>query len=139
VPMQDESFNFSFSGLKTAFLYQLRKMPLDDQTRSRAELLASFQEAALESLLGKVRKTINLIWPKAIVAGGGVAANSQLRKKLRQLSDASHVPSFFPPPFLCADNAAMIGYLAWKLTQYGHAPSPDNSARPRWPLESLSR
>jgi len=134
--MPDGSFNFSFSGLKTAFLYKLRELPPDDVPRITPDLLASFQEAALNSVVSKIRHAITATHPRALVAAGGVAANSSLRAKLQQVGDSFGIPCRFPALRYCGDNAAMIAYLAWKLEHAGLADL-EYTVRPRWGLETL--
>jgi N6-L-threonylcarbamoyladenine synthase len=134
--MSDGSFNFSFSGLKTAFLYALRALPAKTVPDVTPDLLASFQEAALNSVSFKLRKAIAETRPKALVAAGGVAANSVLRAKLTRLAEDFGIPCRFPALHFCGDNAAMIGYLAWKLEQAG-LYNLDATVRPRWGIETL--
>jgi N6-L-threonylcarbamoyladenine synthase len=138
IAMLDESPNFSFSGLKTSFLYATRKLPQNDLPNQTANLLASFQEAALKSVVLKVRRVLESIAPHALVIAGGVAANSRLRALFQQLGQEFQIPCFFPSIQLCGDNAAMIGYLAWRLENSGVPNCLDPIARPRWPLEALS-
>ncbi len=135
--MDDGSLNFSFSGLKTAYLYRIKALPLDVVQNDASDLLASFQATALDSVVNKVRRAIRSEEPKAIVAAGGVAANSRLRFMLTDLANEFHIASHFPSRKLCMDNAGMIGYLAWKLEQSGITDPADWPVRPRWPIESL--
>lgn len=126
------SFDFSFSGLKTAVLRQIQQITghnpgiidgkksyqLDSQTI--ADLSASFQKAAIGALIKQTHKAYLQLKPKALVVGGGVAANSYLRKKMQEL-----IPStIFVPPVLCTDNAAMIGALAYQKYQKGQFNDP---------------
>lgn len=134
--MPDSSFNFSFSGLKTAFLYKFRALSSAEAQSATPDLLASFQEAALSSVVHKIRNAITAAQPKAIVAAGGVAANSALRTKLTQLGDDFHIPCRFPALPFCGDNAAMIAYLACKLERSALRDG-ELMVRPRWGLESL--
>ncbi|PIR42748.1 tRNA (adenosine(37)-N6)-threonylcarbamoyltransferase complex transferase subunit TsaD [candidate division WWE3 bacterium CG_4_9_14_0_2_um_filter_35_11] len=123
--------NWSFSGLKTAVLYQIKKLQnvyeskpdkkefrMNDASMNLSEkeisdLAASFQEAALESLLMKLRKAISQYSPKMLVIGGGVIANQALRNKLEKLCDISKTKLVYPiPMWLCTDNASMIAIAA---------------------------
>lgn len=136
--MAGQGYDFSFSGLKTAVLYQLKKMNSSQISDTLPDILASFQEAALGSVLDKIRQAIQTYQPRALVAAGGVAANSRLRELLTAAAENRGIPCFLPTPEVCGDNAAMIGYLAWKLNQAGLARAADDAVRPRWPLEILS-
>jgi N6-L-threonylcarbamoyladenine synthase len=138
VSMNDASADFSFSGLKTAVVYRVRAMNEKEIYERKADLLASFQEAAVASVLLKIERAARDRHPRALVAAGGVAANSELRRRIAKLAADRKVRSCFPPPQFCGDNAAMIGYLAWKLEEAGFGHETLQSVRPRWPLESLA-
>jgi len=133
----DNSYDFSFSGLKTAFLYAMRALPHHGISDHTADLLASFQEAALEAVMIKIRRALGRANFRALVAAGGVASNSQLRVKLQQAADEAGVPCVIPPPKFCMDNAAMVGYTAWKLLQNGVPAPVCQAVRPRWMLQEL--
>jgi N6-L-threonylcarbamoyladenine synthase len=137
LPLADGSLNFSFSGLKTAFLYKLRTMSQHSVPDLAPDLLASFQDAALTAVLQKIRAATIAVHPKALVAAGGVAANSVLRAKLEQLARDFGVACRVPALRYCGDNAAMIAYLAWKLENAGLGDA-DYTVRPRWGLETLT-
>jgi N6-L-threonylcarbamoyladenine synthase len=138
-PLNDESLNFSFSGLKTSFLYRIKPMTDAERDANRADLLAAFQDAALTSVAMKMEKAVVRYQPRAIVAAGGVAANSCLRGKLDGLGNKYAVPCHYPALQYCGDNAAMIGYLAWKMDLEGCPIEDKDSPRPRWPLDALPR
>ena len=135
-PMSDASLDFSFSGLKTAVLYAIRDK--DEALRSRItpDILASFQESALTSVISKIRRATDLYNPHAIVAAGGVAANSRLRTLLGKLCAEHEISCRCPSIKYCMDNAAMIGYVAWKLEQAG-IQDEISAVRPRWSLTEL--
>jgi N6-L-threonylcarbamoyladenine synthase len=96
--------DFSFSGLKTALLYKLRDQPDAD----RADLAASYQRAIVEALVARTRQALEREGIERLAIGGGVAANSELRRAVRALD----VPVWVPPMELCTDNAAMIAGAA---------------------------
>ena len=96
--------DFSFSGLKTALLYTLRDQP----DASRADLAASYQRAIVDALVSRTRKAVEDEGLPRLAIGGGVAANSELRERMRELD----VPLWVPPLELCTDNAAMIAGAA---------------------------
>lgn len=135
-PLRDDSLNFSFSGLKTAFLRRMQEhasLIADDP----ADLLAAFQETALQSVMSKVRKAVPRTQPRALVLAGGVAANSRLRALMSELGTELAIPVHAPALRFCGDNAAMIGYLAWRLHTEGIKPDDEQFVRPRWPLTAL--
>ncbi|HEY9683755.1 MAG TPA: tRNA (adenosine(37)-N6)-threonylcarbamoyltransferase complex transferase subunit TsaD [Oculatellaceae cyanobacterium] len=96
-------YGFSFSGLKTAVLRCVEKLP---PPLPVADLAASFQSAVVKVLVKKTLLAQQEFNAPHIVLAGGVAANSQLR---RQLQESSPVPVLFPPSKYCTDNAAMVG------------------------------
>jgi N6-L-threonylcarbamoyladenine synthase len=115
--------DFSFSGVKTALLYEVRKRgELTEQ--SRADLAASYQEAIVDALLQRVEAAQAAQPAPVIVLGGGVARNRRLREAANQrLGSLARV--IIPAPELCTDNAAMIGaaaLLEWE--RRGPDPAP---------------
>jgi N6-L-threonylcarbamoyladenine synthase len=116
--------DFSFSGLKTSLLYKLRELadpPL-------ADLAASYQRAIVDALVARTRKALERTGLQRLAIGGGVAANSELRKAVTDLG----VPVWVPPMELCTDNAAMIAGAARFLEPlpYPDYLSLDAAARP---------
>jgi N6-L-threonylcarbamoyladenine synthase len=114
-------YDFSFSGVKTALLYEVRKRgALSDQ--ARADLAASYQEAIVDALLRRVEAAQAEAPAPAIVLGGGVARNRRLREAAQaRLGQGAHL--VIPAPELCTDNAAMIGAAA--LVEWGRrGPDP---------------
>jgi N6-L-threonylcarbamoyladenine synthase len=96
--------DFSFSGVKTALLYAVRKLPQDELERRRADLAASYQRALVRALVERTREASEQTGAEQIAVVGGVAANSELRSSLPEAALA-------PLP-LCTDNAAMIASAA---------------------------
>jgi N6-L-threonylcarbamoyladenine synthase len=127
--------DFSFSGLKTAVLYAVRKLEQAGAEIPVADLCASFQAAAIETLLSK---TLRLIDTQAICqlsVTGGVSANSLLRTRLQAEAEARGLQVLMPPLSLCTDNAAMIAACAWY--QWQRQPLDMRfklQTRPRFPL-----
>jgi N6-L-threonylcarbamoyladenine synthase len=114
-------FDFSFSGVKTALLYEVRKRKsISDQ--ARADLAASYQEAIVDALLQRVEAAQASDPAPTIVLGGGVARNRRLREAAKaRLGKKAHL--VIPAPELCTDNAAMIGAAA--LIEWGRrGPDP---------------
>lgn len=136
VSMRDGSFNFSFSGLKTAVAYKLRDEPEWMAENRRGDLLASFQSAAMQSVLEKLDRAVANYNVKAIAAAGGVAANSALRNGMAKIAEKHRIELAVPAMKYCADNAAMIGFVAWKQLAAG-IPAATLAVRPRWLLSDL--
>jgi len=111
-PMIDnESFEFSFSGLKTALYYLIKQKPdLLSNAQTIHNLAASFQEAIVDVLVDKTIRAAKHFKVKSIILGGGVAANRQLRKRLQMQSP---LPVHFPPINLSTDNAATTASCAY--------------------------
>lgn len=112
--------DFSYSGLKTAFRYQVEKMSPRDILAALPHLAASFQAKAFTHLLKKVEAALDNTGLKLLVAGGGVVANQLLRTRLRALAKPKGATLYFPPDeILISDNAAMIGVAAHFKYQNG--------------------
>jgi N6-L-threonylcarbamoyladenine synthase len=117
---------FSFSGLKTALLWQIKKLKDGSRELPVNDLCASFQRAVTEALVAKVSLAVRLAGVKNVAASGGVAANSALRRALA----AGRWNTYLPSPARCTDNAVMIalaGHNAWHRgvrNQSGLAPDP---------------
>ena len=105
-----DGFNFSFSGLKTAVLRLVKSF--DGKDLPVADICASFQECVSSTLLKKVKKAAEEHCYKQIVLAGGVAANSEIRKKIFQLESEGY-KVFAPPMKYCTDNAAMVASAAY--------------------------
>ena len=107
-----DSLDFSFSGLKTALVYKVRELGEEGMLARRADLAASFERAVVRSLLLKVEQALESERPPGLAIGGGVAANSLLRREVTALCERKGLKLKIPPPALCTDNAAMIGSAA---------------------------
>ncbi len=113
--LHNPTYNFSFSGLKTAVLYYLRKNPqhrIDD-------ISASFQEAVVDVLTGKTIRAATEFNVKTVSASGGVSINQRFREKLGAECDRRGLRLLLAPPELCTDNAAMIAALAYHKLERG--------------------
>ncbi|MDD2483230.1 MAG: tRNA (adenosine(37)-N6)-threonylcarbamoyltransferase complex transferase subunit TsaD [Candidatus Shapirobacteria bacterium] len=109
-----KNFDYSFSGLKTSFYYQIKDWPKEKIGENLTNLSATFQDAVFDSLLIKLKKAIEFYNPKTILASGGVMANLELRKRLRKLAKENNTPLFMPvKKQFNTDNAAMIGITAY--------------------------
>jgi N6-L-threonylcarbamoyladenine synthase len=109
----DGSFDFSFSGLKSAVLNYLNKMEMTDTEVNKADVAASFQKAVVEVLTDNVMKVCKERGVKKIAIAGGVASNSALRGNLIKEGSKIGIEVLFPAPILCTDNAAMIASAAY--------------------------
>ena len=99
------SWDFSFSGLKTAVLRLVRALEREGQPLPVADLAASFQSAVVDVLAEKTAAAAREFGARQILLAGGVSANRLLRQRVRE---SAEVPVLYPPPLLCTDNAAMI-------------------------------
>lgn len=111
--LEEGTFDFSFSGLKTAVINYLRREEEQKNPLPKADVAASFQEAVVEVLAEKTFRAARESGARAVLVAGGVAANSRLRALFREKSRQEHLPVFYPPPVLCTDNAAMIACAAY--------------------------
>jgi N6-L-threonylcarbamoyladenine synthase len=124
--------HFSFAGLKSAVL-----RAHDSDRYDAADIAASFQQAAIECLVDRCRVALDACQPViALVIAGGVAANWAVRSALSELADAVDLRLVAPPPQLCTDNAAMIGWAGAERFAAGLFDPLDFAARPRWPLDA---
>lgn len=126
-----EEPHFSFAGLKSAVL-----RAAESGEHHPADIAASFQRAAIDCLQDRLRRALETMDEvTALVVAGGVAANRQVRQSLQTLA-ASHGLRFVaPPPELCTDNGAMIGWAGIERLRQGASDPLDLAARPRWPLD----
>jgi N6-L-threonylcarbamoyladenine synthase len=138
-----DSFDFSFSGLKTA---ARRTIAVETDgvgttigeaalTPDRvAELSYGFQESVIDVLVTKTLRAARQVGAKSVVLGGGVAANRVLRDRLAAGAAAAGIPLVVPRPALCTDNGAMIGAAAARRMEAGVRAGLDLDARPSMPL-----
>jgi N6-L-threonylcarbamoyladenine synthase len=103
-----DSYDFSYSGLKTAVALYIGNLSEGEYAEHKADIAASFQEAAVEILVDKTVRAAQELRIKDVTISGGVAANSRLRQLLAQELEKINRRLFFPPLPLCTDNAAMI-------------------------------
>ncbi len=145
-PMTDRpGLDFSFSGLKTFALNTMQQelgsekeleKSIADQTR--ADIARAFEDAVVDTMVIKCRRAMRQTGCKTLVLAGGVAANSHLREKIKEVMDKEEVGVFYPRMQFCTDNGAMIAYAGWQRLKAGQAEELKFGARPRWPLEELS-
>ncbi len=123
----DDSYDFSFSGLKTAVLRAVQKYSEPPRGRLLADLAASFQEAVVDVLSAKTARAAEEFDVTAVLLCGGVSANQALRAETRERAG---VPVYYPPPILCTDNAAMVGACAYQHFVAGHLAGWDLDVLP---------
>lgn len=123
--------DYSFSGLKTSFLYTLRdavKLDPDFIEKNKADLAASLQHTIIEILLDKLRKAVDATGVKTVAIGGGVSANSGVRQAVADFCASRNLTAFIPPRSFTTDNAAMVAiagyykYLAGDFCHYDATP-----------------
>jgi N6-L-threonylcarbamoyladenine synthase len=117
--IQQQNFNFSFSGLKTAVLYLIQDKKFKKTKQQTIDLCASFQQACVDVLISKTLRAIKQYKPNSFLLGGGVAANPELRKQLREKINTKFpkVKIFIPELKFTGDNAAMIATAAYFKTK----------------------
>ena len=120
-PGSGNRYDLSYSGLKTAVVHQLDKFWSPGFARTRQNIAAAFQHRALEMLVTRARYASREYAIDRVTAGGGVAANSELRRRLMQLPG---VRSAVPPIELCLDNAAMVAGLGYHVYRAHGAAEP---------------
>ncbi len=111
-----ENYNYSFSGIKTSFLYFINdnlKQNKDFITNNLEDICASYQKHLVNTLLNQVKKLIVDNGYKNIAIAGGVSANSCLRNEFKNLENEFNIKTFVPKFEYCTDNAAMIGIVAY--------------------------
>ena len=128
------TWDFSFSGLKTAVLRTVKMFEAKNVPLPVADLAASFQLAVVDILLSKSLAAAQKYKVKEILVAGGVSANKALRTAF---TEQKLFPVQIPQFSLCTDNAAMIGAAGYYRYRAGHLSSLDMDALPAWPLSSI--
>ena len=119
---EKDNLDFSFSGLKTSLLYQLKALDDSGVREELPHLAAGYEAAVVEALSRKLLRAAELYDASTLVVVGGVAANASLRRVLAEESERRGLKLVVPSPELCTDNAAMIGAAAASIPA---VPYPD--------------
>lgn len=128
IPMNDDSFNISFSGLKSSIINLVHNEKQRGNEIRRADLARSFQEVAIDQLCRKTELALKKYNVKNMIIAGGVSANSYLRDEIKKVTDKYNVDLCVPRLLYCTDNAAMIGAAAYPLFLKGEFASLDLNA-----------
>jgi len=118
LPLDDDSYDFSFSGLKSAVINLSHNEQQRGNEICKEDLACSFQNRVVEILTKKTMKALKEFGVNRLIVAGGVAANQGLRERLQTLCEQENIHLIIPPMKYCTDNAAMIGaagYFAYQL------------------------
>lgn len=113
--LQDDSYNFSFSGLKSHVINKLHNEKQKNIEINKADVARSFQESVVDVLTTKTMRALKDENIKTLIVAGGVAANSALRERFETLTKENNIDLYIPSLKYCTDNAAMIGAVAYEL------------------------
>ncbi|MBI5362217.1 MAG: tRNA (adenosine(37)-N6)-threonylcarbamoyltransferase complex transferase subunit TsaD [Planctomycetes bacterium] len=128
---------FSFSGIKTAVLYQVRgqdaraTLPPPEAIPRRADIAASFEQAVCDVLVGECLRAAEREGLRTILVAGGVACNQRLRAEMTMRAAERGLVAVFPSPAYCTDNAVMIAGLGWHVWKAGGSAGLALEASPR--------
>lgn len=131
---QEETLDFSFSGVKSAVLNYLNKCKMQNVEVNAADVAASFQKAVVDVLTENVLLTCKKRKVNKIAIAGGVASNSSLRENLIKVAGKKGIDVLFPDMILCTDNAAMIGSAAYYNFMNGKENNLSLNAKPNLKL-----
>ena len=129
LPLDDDSYNFSFSGLKSAVINLKHNADQRGEKIISENLACSFQNRVVEILSKKTLRAIKEYNVKHLIVAGGVAANKGLREKLEKLSKENNFELIMPPMKYCTDNAAMIGAAGFYAYKLGRVAGLDLNAK----------
>lgn len=134
VRMDQDSLDFSFSGVKTAVINYLHKAEQQGTAVRKADIAASFQRAVTDVLCEHTVEAAQKCGLKTIALAGGVAANSELRRRMAEEAGNWGMDVLSPPPVLCTDNAAMIACAGYYAYMAGETADLRLNAVPSLPL-----
>lgn len=133
--IKEDNLEFSFSGLKSAFINLYHNAQQKGETLSNTDLSASFQACVMDILMAKTKKALEQYPVKTLVVAGGVAANQGLRERLA--AEITDVEVIIPPLRLCGDNAGMIALAAVSEYNKENIAGWDLNAKPSLAFENL--
>ncbi|AJY77488.1 tRNA (adenosine(37)-N6)-threonylcarbamoyltransferase complex transferase subunit TsaD [Paenibacillus beijingensis] len=136
--LEPDSYDFSFSGLKSAVLAAINQAKMKGEELDRSALARGFQESVIDVLMEKAIRAAKQFGARQLLLCGGVAANGGLRAALTARCEAEGVPLLIPPLSLCTDNAAMIAAAAHLKWKSGECTTLDMKADPGLSLEDWS-
>ncbi|QDQ01114.1 tRNA (adenosine(37)-N6)-threonylcarbamoyltransferase complex transferase subunit TsaD [Lysinibacillus fusiformis] len=134
--LEEDSYDFSFSGLKSAVINYKHNMDQRGEEISSTAVAKGFQESVVEVLTAKTLRAARQYNVKQVIAAGGVAANKGLRTSLAVTFADEGIPFYVPPLKLCTDNAAMIGAAATPMFEAGKRDNLTMNGRPGMELKS---
>lgn len=114
-PMDDDTYNFSFSGIKSAVINLVHNEKQRGNEINKYDLCKSFQDVVVDVLTKKTMRAVKEYKVKSLLVAGGVSANRFIRERLKELCDKEGVELLVPELIHCTDNAAMIGAAAYKM------------------------
>jgi N6-L-threonylcarbamoyladenine synthase len=136
--LSQDSFDFSFSGLKTAVALYVKKWRNGDESGIQmADIAASFQEAVVDVLAKKLIAAGKKMEARSLVIAGGVACNQALRERVKDLALENNMDSYYPRPAYCTDNGAMIAVAGHHRMIRGERADLSIDVRSRFPIEDL--
>ena len=135
--LNDESFNFSFSGIKSHVNNLVHNAYQRGEEINKYNLACSFQKCVTNHLVDKTKKALEKYNLKTLLISGGVASNSYIRNSLKEMCDSIGVNMYMPPKVYCTDNAAMIGAAAYILYKNNKFSDLDLNAKSNVQLESF--
>lgn len=133
--IKEDNLEFSFSGLKSAFINLYHNAAQKGETLLVEDLCASFQAAVMDILIAKTKKALEQYPVKMLVVAGGVAANQGLRERLA--AEITDIEVVIPPLRLCGDNAGMIALAAAIEYEHNHVAKLDLNAKPSLVFDNL--
>ncbi len=137
-PMNDKSYDFSYSGLKTSVINLAHKLEQKGEQINRDDLCCSFQETAIGMVIEKALRAVKEYNVKQVVLAGGVSANSYLREQITSKLKGSEVDVIIPPMWCCTDNAAMIAKVALRLYEKKLFADSSLSVDPSWQIDKYN-
>lgn len=130
VTLEEGSYDFSFSGLKSAILNYVNKCKMQNIPYKEEDVAASFQQAVVDVLVKKAISACKEFNYSKLALAGGVCANSHLREEMTKACQKNNISLSVPAPILCTDNAAMIGSAAFYEFKNNNLKSLDLNAYP---------